>query len=98
MEKYAQQPEVCDNRDNDCDGLIDCDDPDCSEVCVNWKGDINEDGVVDISDVILVLRMALDLDDDVTCADIDDNDTVDISDVILTLRMALGLDELQVCN
>ena len=90
--------EVCDNRDNDCDGLIDCDDPDCSEVCVNWKGDINEDGVVDISDVILVLRMALDLDDDVTCADIDDNDTVDISDVILTLRMALGLDELQVCN
>jgi hypothetical protein len=61
------------------------------------RGDINKDTVVDISDVILVLRIALDLDEDVPCADIDNNDDVDISDVILTLRMALGLDELQPC-
>ena len=65
---------------------------------VNWMGNINEDSIVDISDVILVLRMALDLDPDNVCADIDDNGAVDIADVILTLRMALGLDEFQPCN
>jgi hypothetical protein len=54
-------------------------------------GDMNEDGVVDISDVIRVLRMAL------TCANINGDGIVDIADVILTLRMALGLDLLKEC-
>jgi hypothetical protein len=53
---------------------------------------MDEDRDVDISDVIRVLRMALDLDPDDVCADINGDGTVDISDVILTLRMALGLD------
>jgi hypothetical protein len=57
-----------------------------------WKGDMNSDGVVEISDVILLLRMALDLDPDAPCADINDDGVVNIEDVILTLRMALGLD------
>jgi hypothetical protein len=69
-----------------------------SSVNAQYAGDINEDGVVDISDVILVLRMALDLDADIPCADIDGNGDVDISDVILTLRMALELDPLQDCD
>jgi hypothetical protein len=70
---------------------------DACEAVPNWKGDINEDGVVDISDVIRVLRIALDLDAFAFCADINSDDIVDISDVILTLRMALGLDPLQQC-
>ena len=61
-------------------------------------GDINGDDIVDISDVILVLRIALGLDQDPGCSDINNDGSVDISDVILTLRMALGLDPLQECT
>ena len=62
-----------------------------------WLGDINCDDNVDISDVILVLRIALQLDDMKPCSNINGDSTVDISDVILTLRMALGLDAWQLC-
>jgi len=57
-----------------------------------WLGDINCDEAVDISDVILVLRIALQLDPPAPCSNINGDSTVDISDVILTLRMALALD------
>ena len=57
-----------------------------------WLGDINCDDNVDISDVILVLRIALQLDPPAPCSNINGDSTVDISDVILTLRMALALD------
>lgn len=60
--------------------------------------DINNDGQVDISDVILVLRIALGLDPSAPCSNINGDSTVDISDVILTLRMALGLDLKQPCT
>jgi hypothetical protein len=62
-----------------------------------WLGDINCDDLVDISDVILVLRIALQLDTPKPCSDINGDGHVDISDVILTLRMALGLDEKKPC-
>jgi hypothetical protein len=62
-----------------------------------WLGDINCDETVDISDVILVLRIALQLDSQKPCSDINNESGVDISDVILTLRMALGLDEWRPC-
>jgi hypothetical protein len=60
-------------------------------------GDINNDGIVDISDVILELRMTLKLDPIQPCSDINNDGVVDISDVILTLRMALKLDQLKQC-
>ena len=63
----------------------------------NLLGDLNNDGVVDISDVILELRIALGIDPQVPCSDINGDGIVDISDVILTLRMALGLDPLRLC-
>lgn len=63
----------------------------------NKSGDINNDGVPDISDVILVLRIALELDAEAACSDVNGDGSVDISDVILTLRMALGLDEWRAC-
>ena len=65
--------------------------PEPREGCY-WLGDINCDDAVDISDVILVLRIALTLDPPAPCSNINDDSGVDISDVILTLRMALGLD------
>ena len=62
-----------------------------------YLGDINCDNLIDISDVILVLRLALQLDPPKPCSDINADTMVDISDVILTLRMALGLDPLRLC-
>ena len=55
-------------------------------------GDINGSGSVDISDVILCLRMAIRLDTpDLEKADLNNDGNVDISDVILVLRIAIGL-------
>ena len=64
---------------------------------VKYLGDINIDGIIDISDVILELRMTLKLDPIKPCSDINNDGVVDISDVILTLRMALKIDPLQQC-
>ena len=64
-----------------------------SDEVIYEKGDINEDGEIDISDVILCLRMAIGLDTpDPSLADMDGNEEVDISDVILILRESIGLD------
>ena len=72
------------------------------ELLVNYDpallGDINNDGKVDISDVILELRMALKIDPIKPCSDLNNDGIVDISDVILTLRMALKIDPLQQCT
>jgi len=57
------------------------------------KGDINSDGDIDISDVILCLRIAIGLDPvNLETADMNNDGIVDISDVILILRKAIGLD------
>lgn len=54
------------------------------------KGDINEDGIIDISDVILTLRMVVGLlPVSLEKADLDGNGEVDIQDVILILRKVL---------
>lgn len=71
---------------------------DYTNIRASLLGDINGDGIVDISDVILVLKIALQLDPVQSCSDINNDGVVDIADVILTLRMALGLDELQPCT
>ena len=56
-------------------------------------GDINDDGNIDISDVIKCLRMALELDEqDLKISDINGDWQTDISDAILSLRKAIGLD------
>ena len=63
------------------------------EVSGFQKGDINRNGEVDITDVILCLRQAVGLDPlQPDLADINENGEVDISDVILILRIAVGLD------
>lgn len=61
-------------------------------------GDLNNDGKVDISDVILVLRIALVLDQKKPCSDINSDGIIDISDVILILRVAIKLDEPKYCQ
>ncbi|MCM8809458.1 MAG: dockerin type I domain-containing protein, partial [Candidatus Omnitrophica bacterium] len=57
------------------------------------KGDINKDGHIDISDVILCLRMVIGLDPvDIETADMNGDGEVDITDVIKILRKSIGLD------
>jgi YD repeat-containing protein len=65
---------------------------------LSLAGDINKDEIIDISDVILVLRIALKIDPVQPCSDMNNDGIVDISDVILTLRMALKIDALKACN
>lgn len=55
------------------------------------KGDINNDGTVDISDVILCLRIAIGLNQLNQKADMNNDNIVDISDVILILRVSIGI-------
>jgi hypothetical protein len=56
-------------------------------------GDINKNYTIDISDVILCLRMAVGLNPmDLSIANMNDDEVIDISDVILLLRKAIGLD------
>jgi hypothetical protein len=74
-------------------------DDDCNPATViNLFGEINNDDIIDISDVILVLRIAVQLDPSQPCSDLNNDGSVDISDVILTLRMAVGLDALKQCS
>jgi len=55
-------------------------------------GDIDGSGTVDISDVILCLRMAIGLNNpNIEKADINRDGVIDISDVILILRISIGL-------
>ncbi len=83
--------EICSTTDN---GRF------CVGQCI--LGDMNQDKVVDISDVIRVLRCSLGLPiDPYLCmprGDINCDDVIDISDVILTLRKALGIDPQEFCS
>ncbi|MFN4227545.1 MAG: 6-bladed beta-propeller [Candidatus Ratteibacteria bacterium] len=57
------------------------------------KGDLNNDGIVDIFDVIRCIRQAIGLDQQtLLSADMNGDNIVDIFDVILILRKAIGLD------
>jgi len=55
-------------------------------------GDANEDGVVDIGDVIKVRRIILALDPPTPCADVNGDGFIDVGDVIKIKRIILGLD------
>ena len=73
---------------------------------IQEKGDLNQDENIDISDVILCLRMSVGLELNINgntytppypswltdIADMNEDDIVDISDVILILRITVGLD------
>ena len=57
-------------------------------------GDANGDGVIDVSDALTIMRMAMGLVDveDIALVDVDGNGSVDISDAIKVLRIAMGIE------
>lgn len=63
----------------------------------DYMGDVNDDGAVNSSDALLILRHSVG-DETVTLnlkkADIDTNGTVNSADALAALRMSVGLDEL----
>jgi thiol-disulfide isomerase/thioredoxin len=56
-------------------------------------GDANEDGSIDVSDALMILRMAMGIMpvDNVALVDINDNGSVDVGDAVTVLRIAMGL-------
>ena len=55
-------------------------------------GDVDGNGVVDATDAVLVLRIAMHIiESDNPAADFDGNGTVDVTDALLTLRTAMGI-------
>jgi len=60
-------------------------------ICSGLLGDINGGGI-DITDVILSIRMAIRLDEISLDADMNEDGFIDIRDVILILRKAIGLE------
>ncbi|MBR4635221.1 MAG: redoxin family protein [Clostridia bacterium] len=56
-------------------------------------GDADGNGVIDVSDALLILRMAMGLApvDDPALVDVDESGEVDVSDALLVMRMAMGL-------
>ena len=59
----------------------------------NISGDVNNDGVVDLKDVILIRRFIVggwDVDVDTEAADVNNDGVVDLKDVILIRRFVAG--------
>ncbi|MEE2889491.1 MAG: dockerin type I repeat-containing protein [Planctomycetota bacterium] len=86
--------EDCSNGvDDDGDGLIDCDDPDCTAICnpggVEFRrGDVNSDGARNIADAIFMLGFLFTSGPAPACddaADVNDDGAVNIADAIYLL-------------
>ncbi len=65
-----------------------------NQCCFESYGDINCDTIIDISDIIIMIDIILDLieysDDQIYCADVNGDSIVDISDLILLIDTILG--------
>lgn len=60
-------------------------------------GDINQDGAINVQDVVLTMRYVLGLQElnsvQKIAADVNDDNTIDVTDVTLIMRKALGIIE-----
>lgn len=77
--------------------IISCDDTSASDVL---PGDINGDGVLDINDVVMVMKYILGLSnltgEQLETADLNGNGAVDIRDVTRIKQIVVGLDDKQI--
>ena len=75
--------------DSDGDGVAD----DCDD-CHNMPGDVNDDFVIDVLDIVLSVNMILSVGDSTDCqrtdADIDGNTIINILDVIQIINFVIG--------
>jgi hypothetical protein len=88
-------PEVCDNnRDDDCDGFVDCADPDCDgqPSCAGERfrrGDANRDGSMNIADAVYILQNLFAQGPAISCkdaADSNDDEAINIADPVYILQ------------
>ena len=92
--------EICnDTFDNDFDGYADCDDEDCDgtygaidDYCAeDILGDLNQDDLVNVSDVVLLVNIILtDSDEFNSSADLNQDGLVNVSDIVLLVGIILG--------
>ena len=72
-------------------------DPDPTDPVDPTHGDINGDGVIDVRDVVLVMKHILEVEtlsaSQQELADVNDDGTVDLKDAVLIMQKALGLIE-----
>lgn len=57
------------------------------------SGDINGNGIVEMGDAVLVLRMAMSIIEpcDVSLGDVNGNGSIDMADAVIILRVAMGI-------
>ncbi len=88
-------PEVCDNnKDDDCDGLVDCLDPDCDGLpnCTGdsfRRSDANRDSTINIADAVYILQNLFASGPPILCpdaADANDDEGVNIADAVYILQ------------
>ena len=89
----APEVEICDNQlDDDCDGKTDLEDSDCSVPVCACKGDLNQDNMVNLEDIVILVN---NLNSNPSgpsyeasagdCADFDGNGEVNTMDLFLLL-------------
>ncbi len=72
-----------------CEAL-DCDGGDCpGSWCGCLAGDVNEDEIINILDIVLIVGCILDGDDTCNCSDINHDGTIDIIDIVLLLTVII---------
>ncbi len=83
---YCDDGQFCDLR------CYEYDDGDCSEYdgddCPNQEGDINNDGMVDVLDIIIAVESILNYEYDILI-DLNDDGIININDVILFINIIL---------
>ena len=83
------------------DGYGDCQDPDnfgCDLSCYDndggdcpaQEGDINDDGIVDVLDIIIAVEAILNYEYDISI-DINEDDIINIADIILFINIVLSI-------
>ena len=60
------------------------------ESCLGILGDLNDDGITNILDVVIIVNMILEMDSSSELADMNGDSSIDVLDVILLVNLILG--------
>jgi hypothetical protein len=60
------------------------------ESCLGILGDLNDDGIINILDVVIIVNIILEMDTSSESADMNGDSSIDVLDVILLVNIILG--------